>query len=617
MPARTTNHTILIARDGGRIPIDDGAAPIHDEQGKISGVVLVFRDVTLRRRAQRQLEESESRYRLLFESNPQPMWVFDSVTLAFLAVNQAAITRYGYTREEFLGMTLQDIRPPEDVAEFPEHTRASRRAAHSDGPRRHRKKDGTTLFVEIAAHPIRFGDADARLVMVFDITERKRLEEELRQSQKLEAVGLLAGGIAHDFNNLLTVIEGYAEMIRADQAPEDVHRDSVEEILVAAGRAASLTRQLLAFSRRQMLQPIRLNLNANVTSTQRMLSRLLGENIEIHTALAPGLWDVYADPGQMDQIMLNLCVNARDAMERGGTLSIETANVATDACDASLMPELIGGEYVRLSIIDTGHGMDEETQRHIFEPFFTTKEVGRGTGLGLSTVYGIVTQSGGHIRVSSRPEKGSSFSIYLPRVEGVAPAAAKGPAGPMPAQHTGESVLVVEDDATVRNLVVAILKRSGYRVIAPATTHEALRLCIDPATRLDLLLTDMVLPETNGAAVAEKAVAARPNLRVLFMSGYTEHPVLRLPGFDHGAPFLHKPFTKAALTAKVREVLQRAIAGLQGDPRGVGAAQRRHPSTIGAKKRRWPVSSPNSRRGRRRSADAASGLPGARRTTSR
>ncbi len=431
---RTTNHTILIARDGGRIPIDDGAAPILDEQGKVRGVVLVFRDVALRRRAQRQLEESESRYRLLFESNPQPMWVFDSVTLAFLAVNQAAITSYGYTREEFLGMTLQDIRPPEDVAGFLKHTRTS--GPHTDGPWRHRKKDGTTLFVEIAAHPIRFGDADARLVMVFDLTERKRLEEELRQSQKLEAVGLLAGGIAHDFNNLLTVIEGYAEMIRADQAPEDVHRESVEEILVAAGRAASLTRQLLAFSRRQMLQPIRLNLNANVASTQRMLSRLLGENIEIHTALAPELWDVYADPGQVDQIVLNLSVNARDAMERGGTLSIETANIAHDACDSSVTPELTGGEYVRLSIVDTGHGMDEETQRHIFEPFFTTKEVGRGTGLGLSTVYGIVTQSGGHIRVSSELEKGSSFSIYLPRAEGVAPAAVKGPAS-VPAHAYG------------------------------------------------------------------------------------------------------------------------------------------------------------------------------------
>ena len=437
-----------------------------------------------------------------------------------------------------------------------EHTRASTRTPHTDGPWRHRKKDGTILVVEIAAHPIQFGDAAATLVMANDITERKRLEEELRQSQKLEAVGQLAGGIAHDFNNLLTVIEGYAEMIRADQAPEDVHRDSVDEILVAAQRAASLTRQLLAFSRRQILQPIRLNLNANVTSTQRMLSRLLGENIQIHTALAPGLWDVFADPGQMDQIVLNLAVNARDAMERGGALTIETANVERGAVDASLTLDLADGEYVRLSVSDTGQGMDEETQRHIFEPFFTTKEVGRGTGLGLSTVYGIVKQSGGHIRVSSEPDKGSSFSIYLPRAEEIAPADAKGASGAMPAQRTGETVLVVEDDATVRHLVVSMLKSSGYRVIAPATPHEALRICGEFSTPLDLLLTDMVLPETDGVEVAEKAVASRPNLRVLFMSGYTEHPVLRLPGFDRGVPFIQKPFTKAALTAKVREVLQ-------------------------------------------------------------
>src|ERR1039457_5777813 len=306
----------------------------------------------------RGMEESEKRYRLLFESNPQPMWVFDRGTLAFLAVNHAAIARYGYTRDEFLAMTLRDIRPPEDVPEFLEHTRVSTYTPHTDGPWRHRKKDGSILFVEITAHPIQFGDSAAVLVMANDITQRKQLEEELRQSQKLEAVGQLAGGIAHDFNNLLTVIEGYAEMVRDDQAPHDADRASAEEILVAAQRAASLTRQLLAFSRRQILQPIRLNLNASVTSTQRMLSRLLGEHIQIHTELASGLWDVFADPGQMDQIVLNLAVNARDAMERGASLAIATANVERGA---ALAQDLAAGESVRLSVSDTGQGMDEET----------------------------------------------------------------------------------------------------------------------------------------------------------------------------------------------------------------------------------------------------------------
>jgi hypothetical protein len=501
----------------------------------------------------RGMEESESRYRLLFDANPQPMWVFDRASLAFLAVNHAAVARYGYTREEFLGMTLRDIRPPEDVPELLEHTRDSAGDPHTDGPWRHRRKDGSILIVEIASHPIQFGDAAATLVMPVDITERKRLEEELRQSQKLEAVGQLAGGIAHDFNNLLTVIEGYADMIRADQAPEDLHRESAQEILQAAQRAASLTRQLLAFSRRQILQPIRLNLNTNVTTTQRMLSRLLGENIQIHTVLANGLWDVFADPGQMDQILVNLAVNARDAMPSGGVLTIATANVASGA---RLTPDLADGEYVRLSLSDNGQGMDEETQHHIFEPFFTTKEVGHGTGLGLSTVYGIVKQSGGHIQVSSQAGKGSSFSIYLPRAAAVPPRASREASGPDFAQHGGQSVLVVDDDENVRNLVASMLKSSGYQVIVPATPFEALRICGELSTPLDLLLTDMVLPETDGVEIAEKALASRPNLRVLFMSGYTEHPVLRHPAFDRGAPFIQKPFTKAALTAKVREVLQ-------------------------------------------------------------
>jgi PAS domain S-box-containing protein len=546
------NHTILTSRDGSRVPIDDSAAPILDAQGKISGVVLVFRDVTLRRRAQRQLEESESRYRLLFEANPQPMWVFARETLAFLAVNHAAIAHYGYSREEFLSMTLRDIRPPEDVPALLEHTSHSLSVPHTDGPWRHRRKDGSILIVEIAAHPIQFGDRPASLVMPTDITERTRLEDELRQSQKLEAVGQLAGGIAHDFNNLLTVIEGYTDMIRADQAVHDPHRDSTREILLAAQRAASLTRQLLAFSRRQILQPIRLNLNANVTNAERMLSRLLGENIQVRTALASGLWNVFADPGQMDQILLNLAVNARDAMSSGGILTIETANVPS----APLPQDLAGAECVRLSIADTGHGMDSETQRHIFEPFFTTKEVGRGTGLGLSTVYGIVEQSGGHIRVSSQPGKGSCFFIYLPRASDTAPAAVRGTLGAAIAPPGGATILVVEDDETVRHLVASMLKSGGYRVIAPDTPHEALRICGEFSTPLDLLLTDMVLPDTNGAEVAAMAAAARPNLRVLFMSGYTEHPVLR--AFNREAPFIQKPFTKAALTAKVREVLRMA-----------------------------------------------------------
>jgi hypothetical protein len=554
--ATLSNHTILLAKDGREIPIDDSAAPIHDDAGNVTGVVLVFRDVTRRRNERRKLEESESRYRLMFESHPEAMWVFDVSTLAFIAVNEAAVARYGYSREEFLSMTLRDIRPAEDMPALLEHLADTRRDLRTDGPWRHRRKDGSVLFVEIATHSIRLGEIDAVLVMSTDITERRRLEDQLRQSQKLEAVGQLAGGIAHDFNNLLTVIEGYAEMIRAEQQPGDPHRDSLSEILVAAQRASSLTRQLLAFSRRQVLQPIRLNLNANVASTQRMLARLLGENIQIRTTLADDLWHVFVDPGQIDQIVINLAVNARDAMESGGALTILTANVDAREVDAARRLEVPPGEYVCLSIADTGHGMDEETRCHIFEPFFTTKEVGRGTGLGLSTVYGIVAQSGGHITVKSEPGQGATFSIYLPRQKATNPVRAPGTFNSSPALRTGETVLVVEDDETVRQLVGSMLRSSGYQVIAPATPSEALRICAEFTTPVDLLITDMVLPDTDGATVAREALAVRPGLKVLYMSGYTEHPVLRRAELDRATPFLQKPFTKAMLTAKVREVLQ-------------------------------------------------------------
>jgi PAS domain S-box-containing protein len=546
------NHTTLLARNGRDIPIDDSGAPIYDENGAVAGVVLVFRDVTARRQAQRQVEESERRYRLLFEANPSPMWVYDRDDLSFLAVNEAAEKHYGYSRQEFLAMTLRDIRPHEDVPLLLANVAATESYLHTDGPWRHRKKDGSLIFVDITSHPIQFGPANAKLVMAQDVTERMKLEEQLRQSQKLEAVGQLAGGIAHDFNNLLTVVEGYAELMDGDLAEDDPHRASVHEIMVAAQRAASLTRQLLAFSRRQMLQPLRLNLNANVGSTQRMLSRVLGEDIAIVTQLDEHLWDVFADPGQIDQILLNLAVNARDAMEQGGKLTVSTANVEIATASGEIPP----GRYATLCIADTGHGMDLETRKHIFEPFFTTKEIGRGTGLGLSTVYGIVKQSGGHILVESEPDKGTTFTICLPALGEQAMAAAATAAAPAPAQKSDHTVLVVEDDENVRGLVSTMLRSAGYTVIAPATPAEAVGLCGDTAVHIDLLLTDMVLPATDGAAIAEAASRMRPGLKVLYMSGYTEHAVLRRNPMDSGVPFLQKPFTASGLVAKVRETLQ-------------------------------------------------------------
>ncbi|MBS1854609.1 MAG: CHASE3 domain-containing protein [Acidobacteria bacterium] len=417
-------------------------------------------------------------------------------------------------------------------------------------------RDGGRIPVEYSGAPMHNaqGAATGVAIVFRDVTARRQLEEQLRQSQKLEAVGQLAGGIAHDFNNLLTVIEGYAEMMRSDLPEDSPWRDPTQEILVAAQRAASLTRQLLAFSRRQVLQPIRLNLNDNVTATLRMLARLLGENIEVLTRPAPGLWDVLADPGQIDQIIVNLAVNARDAMPHGGSLTIETANLELDAVEAAHFPEMSAGRWVRLSLTDTGHGMDARTRLRIFEPFFTTKEIGRGTGLGLSTVYGIVKQSGGHIQVESEPGMGATFSIFLPAT--LEPAVAAAPASAKSGlQVAGEVVLVVEDDDKVRSLVTSMLKSLGYRVLSPATPELALGMCADRAIEIDLLLTDMVLPHIDGIAVAQQVTLLRPGVKVLFMSGYTEHPVLQRPGVETRA-FLHKPFTKSALAAKVREALE-------------------------------------------------------------
>gem|GEM_PF-1134715 len=562
VPAGLASNTILVAKDGREIPIDDSGAPIHGEalrakgsaKGSATGVVLVFRDDTQRRHAQRELEESERRYRLLFDVNPEAMWVYNTKTLAFLMVNDAAIERYGYSREEFLGMTTADIRPPEDVAAL-EADMLKPKYSHIDGQWRHRKKDGKIIYVEVTAHAITLGADRGCLILAKDVTERRRLEEQLRQSQKLEAVGHLAGGIAHDFNNLLTVIEGYAEMIHADQAENDPHLESIQEIVVASQRAASLTQQLLAFSRRQVLRPRRINLNTSISQTRNMLTRLLGEDIQIVTGLDSGLNDISADPGQIDQIILNLCVNARDSMELGGTLTIETANVDITGEDSARHIGIAPGGYVRLCITDTGHGMDEETRLQIFEPFFTTKELGRGTGLGLSTVYGIVKQSGGSISAYSEPDKGTTFTIYLPSASGPDLAVPETIA-PIPARQATETVLVVEDDDTVRKLVTTMLGNAGYTVLSPATPDEALGICADREIRIDVLLTDLVLPHTDGTAVARQATAHRPDLKVLFMSGYTEHAVLRRQTFDHNTPFLQKPFTQSMLAAKVREILE-------------------------------------------------------------
>jgi signal transduction histidine kinase/ActR/RegA family two-component response regulator len=392
-------------------------------------------------------------------------------------------------------------------------------------------------------------------VAVFDnVTERRKLEEQLRQSQKMEAVGRLAGGIAHDFNNLLLVINGYSEILLHHIGEKSSLRKDVEAIRQAGDRAASLTRQLLAFSRRQVLQPKMLDLNGLVADMGTMLRRLIGEDVEFRAVLGRELGIVKADPGQVEQVILNLVVNARDAMPGGGRLTVETANVFLDGDFASKHSYAAIGPHVLLAVSDTGVGMSEDTQARLFEPFFTTKEKGKGTGLGLSTVYGIVHQSQGYIRVDSEVGKGTTVKIYLPRVEGAveafSPVLPEAPKG-------SETVLVVEDESSVRELIVRVLSEKGYRMLCAAEGNEGLRIAGNHREPIDLLLTDMVMPRMGGRELANRLEAAMPGLKVLFMSGYTEDAVSHRGVLQVGLSFLQKPFTSDALVRKVRETLDR------------------------------------------------------------
>jgi len=382
----------------------------------------------------------------------------------------------------------------------------------------------------------------------------RQSQEQLLQAQKLEAVGLLAGGVAHDFNNLLTVIGGYSNLLLRAAAEDDPGRHKIQEIVNASDRAASLTRQLLAFSRKQVLQPKVLNLNSVVPNMKRMLQRLIGEDIELRTVLQADLGNVKADPGQMEQIMMNLVVNARDAMPAGGKLTIETANVSLDETYARHHVSVVPGPYVMLAVSDSGVGMEEETKEHIFEPFFTTKALGKGTGLGLSTVYGIVKQSGGNIWVYSEIGKGTTFKIYLPRVDQTAEdykpvAAADRPKGT-------ETILLVEDAEMVRNLAREVLEESGYLVLEAATGKAASRICEEYKETIHLLLTDVVMPEMSGRELANQLLSARPEMCVLYMSGYTDDTIVHHGVLEKGINFIEKPFSPDALAQKVREALK-------------------------------------------------------------
>jgi hypothetical protein len=520
-------------------------------KGRIEGQLLarVLRYAIERQRAEEALRTREAYHRTILENIGDAVFIADHEG-RYLEVNPRACELTGYGREELLQLRVADTYPPQDqaaaalrVAEL-----GSGRAAVVE--RALLRKDGTVLTVESNSRRL----PDGRVFgAVRDITERKRLEEQLRQAQKMEAIGRLAGGIAHDFNNVLTAIFGYTDLLREDLPEASSARQDLEEVRKAAQRAAALTRQLLAFSRQQVLQPLVLSLNELVEDIDNMLQRLLGEDVELRLALAPDAGNVRADPGQLQQVLMNLVVNARDAMPTGGKLIIETANVELTEQYAELHQPVIPGPYVMLAVTDTGTGMDLETRAKVFEPFFTTKEKGRGTGLGLSTVYGIVKQSGGYIWVYSEPGRGTTLKTYLPRVN--APPEALAPPREAVTLVGTETILVAEDDEMLRPLAKGLLQKLGYTVLEAENAAQALAEARRHPGPIHLLVADVVMPGASGRELARQLAQSRPDTRVLYVSGYTDDAIVHHGMLEPGLAFLQKPFTPDALARKVRQVL--------------------------------------------------------------
>src|SRR6516165_8204268 len=510
-----------------------------------------------RRRAEDELRRNESILRLLFEHNPLPIWLYEIETRKFVRVNQAAVELYGYSAEEFEGMTIAEIRPE---SQREKEYASEKRPEAKLGEREfwlHQAKDGRAFEVELISHELEYAEKRVGLVVAQDISERRHLESQLRQAQKMEAVVRLAGGVAHDFNNLLMVIKGHSELLLNVLPPAEQVARKIEQIDRSADRATALTRQLLAFSRRQVLQPQIINLNSIVHEMGKLLPRLIGEDVEVLMHTDEHLGTVRADASQMEQVIMNLAVNARDAMPNGGKLVIETANLDLEPSYTSMHPLMKRGPYIRLVVTDNGTGMDAETQSHIFEPFFTTKDKGKGTGLGLATVYGIVKQSGGFIWVYSELGKGTSFKIYLPRLD--QPEEYSGTPRPAIEAPMGtETVLLAEDEQDVREIAREFLESGGYRVIEARDGIEAIALAAAHRSEIDLLVTDMVMPGMTGQELVARLQSELPGLCVVFMSGYSEHAATEMANADPSVRLLTKPFSRTALLRAAREILQSA-----------------------------------------------------------
>lgn len=548
-----TGSLTIHRADGSRLPVEMYVARIPE-----SGTVCVLRDLSQRQKSELARAEAEAKYRMLVEQVNAITYIAEiGIHGQWFYASPQIEAILGYTPDEWLAIAQNwdTLIHPDDLEGVVAAEERSRKGLPFQAEYRIRRKDGKEIWLSDTGAVVQGSDSHPVMEgILVDITDRKALETQLQQSRKLEAIGRLAGGIAHDFNNLLTIISGYTELaLSRPNLPREVHGD-IERIDNAAARAAALVRQLLAFSRKQVLQPKVLDLNKIVIGLDSLLRRLMDERIEMVTSVSDGIGRVKADPAQLEQVIMNLVVNARDAMPNGGRLTIETSNVDLDSAYAMDHVPVKPGRYVMLAVSDTGVGMDQQTVAQIFEPFFTTKEGGRGTGLGLSTVYGIVKQSGGYVWVYSEPGKGSTFKVYLPHA--VEPAEEAAPALASLPEHRGsETILVVEDEEAVLELIQEVLSEKGYHVIPADTPDHAEEIAANYNGELHLLLTDVIMPRTSGRELASRVAERRPGIRVLFMSGYTDNVITTGGMLEKGLAFLQKPFSPAALLQKVREVL--------------------------------------------------------------
>ncbi|MGC8834947.1 MAG: PAS domain S-box protein, partial [Armatimonadota bacterium] len=548
---RTTYEVQLIKKDGTRIFVEISSQIIY-QNGKPFAVEGVARDVTERKK----IEAERDRLIMALEHSADAIVITDA-DANIQYVNPAFERITGYSREEVLGKNPRILKSGKHGPEFYKGMWDTiSRGDVWTGRITNRKKDGSLYMERCTISSVR--DSSGQIVNYVavkrDITERVALEERLRQSQKMEAVGQLAGGVAHDFNNILTAISGYSDLLLRNLKDGDPKRTYAAEIKKASERAAALTQQLLAFSRRQVISPKVVNLNNVVKDMARMLERIIGENIDLVTLLSEDLWNVKVDPSQIEQVIMNLSVNAKDAMPNGGKLIIETANVHLDEEYAKIHAPLQPGPYVMLAVTDTGCGMDAETLSHVFEPFFTTKEKGKGTGLGLATVYGIVKQSDGYIWVYSEPGKGTTFKIYFPPVweELSEEDTSEHPVSDLTGKET---ILLVEDETSVRQLLKNVLEMHGYKVLDAGNGEDALAAADEYEGDIHLLITDVVMPGMGGPALSEKLLQTRPNMKVIYMSGYTNDALLHRGDLKEGTVYLQKPFPLTSLAEKAREIL--------------------------------------------------------------